>query len=209
MAKKQTPTFRYVTAFGTAGYKTCITEPDVEGQFADNKFKVPLIFKDEDHKAIVEALRAQAIKWHGAENGADATLPIKEFVDREAKKEGKKVVTDVGINFKSQFRPAVFDAKKQKLPAKASVGAGSVLRIESFFFPWSKTTKMKVKGADGKSTMEDVTEYGVSIRLGDVQVRELVESGAAGSGNAFDEVEGFEYDGDGDTSGDNTSFDAL
>jgi hypothetical protein len=36
------------------------------------------------------------------------------------------------------------------------------------------------------------------LRLGDVQVRKLCISSGQGDGAAFDEVEGFEFDGEGD-----------
>ncbi len=85
------------------------------------------------------------------------------------------------------------------------VGSGSVFRVASAIFPWSKTETETIVDAKTKTkTKQQVTAYGIGLRLGDTQVKELVENQGSGTGDAFDEVEGYEYEAD---AGDTNAFD--
>jgi hypothetical protein len=165
---KTPKTIRFVTPVGVAVYPK-ISEPDTKGKFADNKFKT-----DVDYGAHTEALIAKITEAAEAW-GTPMNLPI---VDETKKDEnGKKVPTGKKlIRFKSKYRPAVFDAKKKPLPQDVVIGGGSEIRIDATLFPYT----------EGKG--------GVGLRLGPVQVANLVEGGE-GAAN-FDEMEGFEYEAD-------------
>ena len=112
---------------------------------------------------------------------------MKNFYASREDKEKKKVEAR-GITLKSKYRPAAFDAKKASVPLdNVTIGGGSVIRVAAAIFPWSKTTKFKG---------QEVTEFGVSLRLGDIQIRKLCEAQSQGDGAAFDEDdEGFTYEG--------------
>jgi hypothetical protein len=198
MAKQESIPF--VTPWFTARFPK-ISKPDTKGKFADGKFKTDGDLSDEDYKAVEKALKDAGKKfWPDADV---VSIPMKSFYKSAEDKKAKKSPEARGFTLKSKYRPAVFDSKKHKLPENVVIGGGSVLRVASAIFPWSKTEKIKVKDPKtGEVTVEEGTEYGVSLRLGDVQVRKLVEFQAQGDGSAFDEDEdGFTYDG-GEDAGD-------
>lgn len=180
MAKQESIPF--LTPWFTARFPK-ISKPDTQGKFADNKFKTDALLDDAEYKAVEKVLKDAGKKfWPGEE----VSLPLKTFYANKEAKAAKKA-EGRGMVLKSKYRPAVFDAKKKKLPDTVQIGGGSVIRVAAAIFPWSKTTKFKG---------EEVTEYGVGLRLGDVQLRKLVEFQASGDGSAFDEdEEGFTYEG--------------
>lgn len=176
-----------------------ITQPDTKGKYADGKFKTDGVLTDEDYK-VAEQTLADAGKhfWPDADV---VELPLMAFYanadDKKAKKSDSK-----GMRLKSKYRPAVFDSKKKKLPESVAIGGGSVFRVASAIFPWSKAEKTKVKDAKGKVTVEETVAYGVSLRLGDVQIKKLVAPMSGGDGAAFDENDdGFTYEGTEDAGG--------
>jgi len=185
----------FVTPWFKARYPK-ISEPDTKGKFADGKFKTDAILEDTDYVAVEKTLNAAAKKlWPDADV---VTMPLKTFYANAEDKKAKKA-EGRGLVLKSKYRSAVFDSKKKALPEGVKIGGGSIIRVASAIFPWSKAEKVKIKGADGKFTVEESVEYGISLRLGDVQVRKLVEFQAQGDGSAFDEDEGgFEYEGNAD-----------
>jgi hypothetical protein len=201
MAKKNDDAIPFTTPFGTARFAK-ISKADTEGKYADGKFKTYVEFEDEDLETVRAALKAAAVEFHGTSDNIQ--LPIKGVKNKE-----KTAIAFVGVEMKSKFRPACFDSKKKKLPNGATVGSGSIIRVASAFFPWEKEEKVIIKGEDGSRVETKEMVYGVSMRLGDVQVRKLAAGGSNGTGAAFDEVEdGFEYDGeDSDKGGD--QFDAA
>jgi DNA-directed RNA polymerase len=173
----------FLTPWFTARFPK-ISKADTKGQYADGKFKTDGVLDDAAY-AVVEKTLKDAAKhfWPGE---ADVSLPLKKFYANKEDKAAKKS-DGRGLTLKSKYQPACFDAKKTKLPPSVQIGGGSVIRVASAIFPWSKTTKFKG---------EEVTEYGISLRLGDVQVRKLVEFQAQGDGSAFDaDEEGFTYEG--------------
>lgn len=193
MAKNESIPF--VTPWFKARYPK-VSEPDTKGKFADGKFKTDGFLDDADYAAVEKTLVAAGKKfWPDADV---VELPLKQFYANAEDKKAKKA-EGRGFVLKSKYRPAIFDSKKKALPKELKIGGGSVIRVASAIFPWSKSEKMKVKGADGQTTVEETTAYGVSLRLGDIQVRSLVEHQAQGDGSAFDEDEGgFEYEGNAD-----------
>lgn len=110
--------------------------------------------------AKVEAAINDAAKTL-APDAKNLKLPLHEW------DEGK------GIRLKSQYRPVVFDAKNQKMPESTLIGGGTIARIAATVFFYSKGGNK-----------------GISIRLGKVQVKELVEY-QGGDESPFDETEGF------------------
>jgi len=184
-----------VTPFGVARYPK-ISNPDTKGQYADNKFKTDLLI-DEDEVAEVRIVLEEAALTFWPDQD-DVAFPLKEFfADKEkTKSEG------MGLVLKSQYRPAVFDAKKKALPEGVKIGGGSVIRVASSIYPWESTETQTIVDAKGKKTKETVTVYGIGLRLGDVQIRKLVAFTGSGDGSAFDvDEEGFEYEGSNDDGG--------
>jgi len=189
---KKSESIPFVTPFFTARYPK-VSAPDTKGKFADGKFKTDGILDKGDVAKVRTTLLAAGKKFWPDVAEDDLRLPIKEFFsDKEkTKSEG------IGITLKSAYKAAVFDSKKKALPDGVAIGGGTVMRVASSIFPWSKTETMLVV-ENGKRRAETVTAYGVGLRLGDVQVRELVERMGQGDGSAFDEVDGgFEYATDG------------
>jgi hypothetical protein len=197
MSKKtKLPTIK-TTPFGELRFPK-VTNPDTDGKFADGKFKTYLILDGADHDAVAQALSDAAesaefkafFKANGVVAGSDAILqlPRKEFKNKDSGE-----VEEVGFNFKSKYRPAVFDARKTKLPATAKIGNGTEARIGATIFPWTKSEKVREK-VNGKVIEKTETGYGVSMRFDSMQIRKLVEGGGASDGSEFeDDVEGFEY----------------
>lgn len=185
MAKHESIPF--LTPWLTARFPK-ISKPDTKGQYADGKFKTDAVPLDDEGLKVLEKALKDAAK-HFWPKESDVSLPIMDFYANKEDKAAKKVEAR-GIRLKSKYKPAVFDSKKKKLPDSVAIGGGSIIRIATAIFPWSKKTKFKG---------EEVEEFGISLRLGDVQVRKLVEFQAQGDGSAFDEdEEGFTYEGSGD-----------
>lgn len=196
MAKKEAIVWN--TPWMTARFPK-VSKPDTKGTFADGKFKTDGDLSDEDYKEAKKFLTAAGKKlWPDADF---VELPMKDFFANAEDKKANKVQAR-GLRLKSKYRPAVFDGKRKKLPESVSIGGGSIIRVASAVFPWSKEEKVKVKDVDGNVTTELQMSYGVSLRLGDIQVRKLVEFQAQGDGSAFeDDEEGFEYEGTADAGG--------
>jgi hypothetical protein len=195
------PTISFVSKKGSARYPK-ISKPDTEGKYADGRFKTDMILEGAALEHADAAAKAAAAKfWPKAET---VTLPVKDF-KRKNKDTGEVTIDGRGLVATTKRRPAVFDAKKTKLPEGVEIGGGSEIRISGYFFPWDKTTKMQVKEG-GKVTTQDVTEYGVSFRMCDVQVISLA-AGFGGDGSAFDEEEGFEYEGTSASADGSSAFD--
>lgn len=203
---RKSQTVAFVSPFGVARFPK-ITSPDTDGKYADNKFKTSIVFDGADVDAVKAALEAAAAKLLPGIDLNDILLPGRLMKDKN-KDTGEKTVVGYGINCKSKDRPAVFDAKKNKLPEGVQIGAGSVIRMAGALKAYEKD--QVVEGDDGKKR---VVTHGLTLWLNDVQVKELVQGAARGTGAAFDEVEGgFEYSAEGgaqeagDSFGDVTDF---
>src|SRR5262245_22058529 len=119
MSKTKKDTIKFVTPIGEFRWPK-ISKPDTQGKYADGKFKTSLVLSADDHNKVLAILEDAAKKLLG-DNAADCTMPVREFTD----KDDKSKVIEVGFNFKSKYRPAVFDTKKKKLPESAVIGNGS------------------------------------------------------------------------------------
>lgn len=151
---------------------------------ADNKYKVSVQFDSEDglgpiHDAITEA----AIEKFGKMDFDDFAWPWKSHGDDHKKDylKNKTVLTA-----KSQFKPAVVDAKRQPLPAGVEVRGGDIVKIAVTLYLYEKTEKVKV----GKK-IEDVLTRGCSLQLAAVQLIEKRAGAGSVSGDVFDEEEGY------------------
>lgn len=213
MAKAKLPTITFKTPWLRLKWPK-IKNPDTEGQYADGKFKtygVP--FSDEDFDKIEQALIAASeskefkafFDKEGVTSEDPPTLPIKLFKNKDTGK-----VEERGWNFKSKYRPHIYDGKRKQLPITLNIGSGSEARIEAVMFPWAKSEKVKVKDPKTKKiVIEEQKGYGVSMRFQSAQLRKLVEGGGASDGSAFDDDEDvdFEYEGSVDDEGETTGGD--
>lgn len=171
---------RFVTPIGVAVYPK-ISRPDTTGKYADGKFKTDVDF-GEHTEALIAKMTKAAEEWDVPLN-----LPVRDEMKKD--ENGKKQPTGRKlIKFKSKFRPAVFDAKKKELPDDVVIGGGTELRIDATLFPYD----------EGKG--------GVSLRLGPIQVVKLMQGDSAAN---FDELDGYEIDGDEDRSEQADAFDSL
>jgi hypothetical protein len=195
-SQKKSELVKFVSPFGTARFPK-LNEPDTDGQYADNKFKTDIVFADADVEKVRAQLVAAAEQLLSDVPVEDRQLPLKEFFrkkgdDKKGESEGW------GIRTKSTRRPALFDAKKQKLPNGVIVGGGSEIRVAGVLARYESTDKQTVI-ENGKKRTETVTVYGITLYLNEVQVRKLVVN-TAGTGADFDEVEGgFEYTNEGES----------
>jgi hypothetical protein len=158
---------KFTTPIGVARYPK-ISKPDTTGEYADNKYKTDVVFSDEDLKVVTKQILdfakenysdAEVKKMVGSDN-----WPIKEAKDKET----GEVTTFV--RFKSQRKPFIFDAKKNKIPDGVEVGGGSRVRVGGVLNAYHKGSNK-----------------GVNIYLNAVQVIELQQGFNI---NDFDEYEG-------------------
>jgi hypothetical protein len=207
VSKKKMETVRFTSPFGVTRFPY-ITAPDLQdrgGVKADGKFKTGLLFtSDADVTKVRNDLVAAAKQLWPNEKFEDLNVPLKMAQDKDMDT-GNKTDVGFGINAKSQRRPLVLDAKKNRLPDNTKIGGGSEIRIggaiAAYTRPIDETiiengVKRKVKGE----------EKGLTIYLNSVQVRKLVQGGGASDGSEFEEVEGFEYEA---TSTDSVTDDAT
>jgi len=159
MNEKKPEAIQFITPFGTLRYPK-LSQPDNKGAYADGQFKTDIVFSYDDFVIVEKAVTEAAAKLLPAVK--NPRLPL--FTECE---EGK------GIRLKCEHRPAVFDAKNNRLPEDVLVGGGTIARVAATIFAY------KI----GSNT-------GIGIRLGKVQVKELVEY-QGGDASPFDETEGF------------------
>ena len=137
-----------------------VSQPDTKGAYAGGKFKTDIVFGDDDFAIVEKAVTEAAAKLLPAVK--NPRLPL--FTERG---EGK------GIRLRCEHRPVVFDAKNKRLPEDVLIGGGTIARVAATIFAYSI----------GSNT-------GIGIRLGKIQVKELVEY-QGGDASPFDETEGF------------------
>jgi hypothetical protein len=151
---------KFTSPFGAAKYPH-ISKPDTVGKYADNKYKTKIVFQlgDAGVSDFIKACDDAAKEMHGS---AGASL-YKPYVLNE--NEGT-----VEFVFKTQYAPAIFDARNQQAQG-VQIGGGSIIRILGSFVEYDK---------------------GLTAAMNQVQVKQLNSFGASG----FGAVEGgFEYDG--------------
>lgn len=128
-------------------------------------------FEAEDLAKVQKFLKAKAKEL--LPDVEDPKLPIK--------KDKKDGTLRLEATSGEKYRPALFDAKNNKLPPTVVVGGGSKIRLDC--------TVNAYEGFGG----------GINLYINAVQVLELVEGGQSKSN--FDEAEGFSYEGGDDSAG--------
>jgi hypothetical protein len=207
MAEKREKLPRFTTPLATAVYPHLIT-PDTKFD-ADGVYKCDVKLTREEAQPFIDELEAIRDKfWDGlvAEDKKLARQYSKESVytdelDDDGNETGmvifktkmKAKVTSKKTKKTYVSEPRLFDAANQRIHPE-SVYGGSRVRVAGEVKPYK---------------MDSTKKVGVSLRLKDVQIVELVEGG--GGGSPFGEVKGgyvapkkaaFADDGDDDDSGD-------
>lgn len=120
-----------VTPIGTFVYPK-ISQPDTQGEFADNKYKTYLELDAQDmtsFKSQIAAIaKAETFKVK------QPKMPFKTL------KDGREV-----INATSAFKPLAFDARKQPIPEDAVIGGGSTGRIAVEVYNYDKGLSLRLK----------------------------------------------------------------
>lgn len=159
-----------VSPWGVASYphlSVPSTKFDKEG-----KYEVDLVLDPADPEvvAFIEAIET----FRDAERPG-GNVPIHEQVDRKT-----KVATGMlTVKFRSNYRPAIFDAKKNPIPPEINVGQGSVIRVAYVFNDYEPK--------------KDLPKGGINLYLQRVQVKQLVESHGM-DGDCFEEADGYEVE---------------
>lgn len=194
--KKTNPT--YILPAGTAAFPH-VEKPDSEGKFADNKFKVRMVW---DGDVDLSEIRKTIIKGAKEEFGSKFdeetfAFPFREWGDDAEKEEFRgKITADV----KSKFAPDVRDAKRNVVSRKGIKLAGDKIKVMVTLYFYEKTEKVK----EGKK-MVDVTIYGCSLQLVAIQIIEKRSGGGGNYGGGFDEEDGYDASAAGGTDGDDSS----
>jgi hypothetical protein len=114
--------------------------------------------------------------------------PYSDDLDEEKEETGL-----VALNFKSNasfknkagetisLKPIIFDAAGNQLKRRVNIGNGSVLCIKTTIKPYSMDSEV----LDGGKKVK-IKNVGVTLYIGAVQIRELVEYGADAAGMGFD-----------------------
>lgn len=180
-AKKTQPT--YILPPGVAAFPH-IEKPDTEGKFADNKFKVRIVWSDGvDLSEIKKIINRAAKEEFGARFDEETfAYPFREWgADAEKEEFRGKITADV----KSKFQPAVRDSQRNPVPTRGLKMAGDVIRVMVTLYFYAKTEKVKV----GKK-MVDEEILGCSLQLVAIQIIEKRAGGNNSYGDGFDAVEG-------------------
>lgn len=152
-----------MTSFGTAMYPH-ISKPDTDGKYADNKYKTKLVLSDADYKRFIDDLKKVV-----------GTIPKGYKVPYKEDDDGKKIITA-----KSNYAPAVFDMRNNKLSEDEFVGGGSVIRIAVEPYDYEKGISLRLKQVQVKER-----QGGGGSSVFDAEPHEDDES-EAHSGNALD-----------------------
>lgn len=112
----------------------------------------------------------------------DAKCPGGQFPVKEQLGKDKKTPTGMlQVKFRSSFRPALFDSRRNPLSPEVQIGSGSVIRVA-----YTENVYEAVRGAPNG---------GVNCYLQGVQVLELVEYvGKDAESLGFEEEEGYEVE---------------
>lgn len=206
-AKRKANYRQGVTKIGIARFPK-LNKPDTFGDNPDNKYKTDLLGDD-----MLKALKAELTKF--AEEFVceefdvdvkDVHIPFKQTKPKKdaTAEEKKNFEPETFVKFKSDNKPLIMDAKKQKLPANVVVGSGSKIKVAYTMADFAPSPM-----TNGKP--------GITLYLDAVQVIDLVEGGRDAA-SRFSEEDGWEHtpsasdrfdeegaDGDGD-SGDDSAL---
>lgn len=172
-----------VSPAGIASY-SYLDKPDTKGKFADDKFKVTVLYPKKDAETVHPALKQDEIdafierirKLHkeaGGRSGGDKD-PIKDGDDKDNEDYHGYWL----LRYKTAYQPARVDTKRKNLPESVKIYSGDVIKV-SF----------------DKHTYDD----GLSLsRLRAVQLIDKRNTGNGGAGvAAFGDEDGFTVDDDG------------
>lgn len=161
-----TKRIRFVLPAGRAVFPH-LDVPD--GKFGEPKYKVSINYTTEELAPLKKRLIQAAQELMGSKFNPKKMpkLPIRANKDKDGNEDGTWLVA---AQSGKDYKPAVFDAKVNKLPSGVTVGGGSVIKL------------------DVSPTYYESFGGGISLRLYGVQVLEL----AGASKSLFEEEEGFE-----------------
>jgi hypothetical protein len=188
---KKQPAKTYILPAGTAAFPH-IDKPDTEGKFADNKFKVRMVWDGDVDLAAIRATIEKEAKAHPEYGDSfdpeTFAFPFREWGDDAEKEEFRgKITADV----KSKFKPQVVDAKRKDVVTKGLKMAGDTIKAMVTLYFYQKTEKVKA----GKK-MVDETVYGCSLQLVAVQIIEKRSGGGGNYAGGFDEEDGYSSEDD-------------
>lgn len=183
-------TLAAVTPAGVASY-SYLTKPDTEGQYADGKYKVTVIFDgDTDLSALEAKCREVAEKSWPDVDLDDVKMP---FIDGDTT--GKEELAGkIKTTIKSKFAPQLVDAKRNPLPKKVKIFSGDLIKVAVTILPY-ESTETVVENVKGKKVKKTVKVYGITLQLGAVQLIEKRNTGSGGAGaSMFEDEDGYEAD---------------
>ena len=136
------------------------------------KYKITAVFDptDPEHKAFLQSLANDLQEARSKSKDKLANTPWKMEVDKDTGEETGMIT----VNFKSQYRPTVFDARGNKILGDINVGNGSQVKIAYVTKPYS--------GLGG----------GITCYFQALQIIDLVEyNGGEASDFGFEPTDGF------------------
>jgi hypothetical protein len=168
MAKKE----RFITPVGLARYpkldEVDVYQPlDKKGKPSGaekRRFITGIIFSDTDLAAVQARLKAKAAEL----------LPDCESPKLPIKKDKKTGQLFLEATSGEKYRPAVFDAKNNKIPGGLAIGGGTKMKLD-----------VSINAYEGFGG-------GINLYMNAVQVLDLVEKGVGKSN--FDEAEGYAHE---------------
>jgi hypothetical protein len=157
-----------------------LTSPDTEGKYADNKYKVDGIAPPtSEAMKKAKAVVASALKELGAPK--NAAIPLKQETAKNDKTGKREPTGNLMFRTKSQYPPAIVDAKGNPIPEKVlkslKIGPGSEGLLQGYFQSY------ELRG-----------EPGLSFTLTGVQLIKLVKGGASQADFGAYEGGGFSVD---------------
>jgi len=201
-----------VTKPGEAKWPHLVT-PDTtfnkKGVYTTKLLWEPEEFDKMELKAIIDQLTEE--KYAETVDGmkkAQKDRVYKQFPYGDDLNDEKEETGKIYVSFKSNasfekdgetitLKPILFDAAGNQVKRRINIGNGSVLCVKTTIKPYVMESDAVV---DGKK--QKIKNVGVTLYIGAVQIRELVEYGADAAGMGFD------TDGEALAGGDDQNFEA-
>lgn len=184
-----------VSPLGIAAFAH-VRQPDTDGQYADNKYKITLKLTKGDAAAekFVKDLRAWAEEARKKQMEAwgkkklEAFDPVKDGDEKDDAEE-KGWAGFWLVTAKSKNKPNVYDSKKKVIPDSVKVFSGDGVKVFIGTAPFEQPVQQK---------------GGISIYLNGVQLLAKNSTGF-NAADAFEEEDGYETDATGDTEGEDSA----
>jgi hypothetical protein len=185
-----------VTKPGEAKWPHLVT-PDTtfnkKGVYTTKLLWLPEEFEKMELKKIIDQLTQE--KYDDVIDGlkpAQIERIFKQYPYGDDLNDDKEETGKIYVHFKSNasfekdgetinLKPVLFDAAGNQLKRRINIGNGSILCIKTTIKPYVMDQEAVV---DGKKTK--IKNIGVTLYIGAVQIRELVEYGADAAGMGFD-----------------------